>query len=121
MSRVFSVPTALRQFPNELLRWFLERLGHGVLNVPWENLKHESGIVPSTADRTPLSPGQFDAVDGALRPVFDLACPTGIAAVRGAGVRLGDTSLPDELPQEGSLYEQAMWAWLNRRDAVDDA
>jgi hypothetical protein len=106
--------------PNRLLRQFLERLGHAGLDVPWDGLR-ERNIDPIVRALGTLTPTQFDAVEGALRTVYDLACDTGVAAILEAGELSGDPDLHAAMPQKAGLYERAMWAWLNRPAVVDRA
>lgn len=120
MSRVFSLHTVLRQVPNRLIRQLLNGLGRNDLDVPWEGLR-ERDIDPILDALNTLSTPEFDSVEGVLHAVFDLACPTGIAAIR--EMRMCETGGEpgDDLPAEAGLYEQVMWAWLNWQGAVEQA
>ena len=119
MSRVFSIRTVLRQTPNRLVRQLLERLGHTDLEVPWDELG-ERDVEPVVEQLNTLTVPEFDAVEGALHAVFDLACHTGVGAIR--EMRACETAGEPggELPDAG-LYEQAVWAWLHWPTAVEQA
>jgi hypothetical protein len=119
MSRVFSIRIVLRQTPNRLTRQFLARLGHLDLEIPWDELG-ERDIEPIVDALNTLTGPEFDAVEGVLHAVFDLACATGVAAVREMRACLNDGEL-GELPQDAGLYEQVMWAWIHWPDAVEQA
>ncbi len=120
MSRAFSIHTVLRQTPNRLLREFLARLGRDELDIPWEALG-ERDIEPILDAINALPGAEIDAVEGVLHTVFDLACDTGVAAIRDARACSTAGAPGDDLPQDASLYEQAMWAWLRWPDAVEQA
>ncbi|MBN9524153.1 hypothetical protein J0H58_37530 [bacterium] len=119
MSRVFSVPTVLRMLPHDLLRAFLARLGHPDLPVPWDDL-HARDPGPVVRALAALPAAAFDAVEAALHAVHDLACESGMAAIREAADP-GDGGPPGpaaaDMPDAG-LYPRAVWAWLNHPDVV---
>ncbi len=122
MSRVFSLSTVLRQVPHRLIREILTRFDLGVADIPWETLR-ERDIDPVIAVINTLPAGAFDAVEGALHAIFDLACPSGITAVREAREAIGWTPREEveDLPAEAGLYEQAAWAWLHGSAAFEQA
>lgn len=119
MSRVFSVPTVLRMTANSLLRQFFDRIGHGHLDVPWDELR-ERDIQPVLDSLARLPRALFDRVEADLHSVFDLACESGINAILEAGAAGGD-DLAALMPRDGGAYGQAMWVWLHRRDVFDRA
>jgi hypothetical protein len=118
MSRVFSLGTVLRMTPNALVRAFLAKLGHAAPDVPWADLG-ERDVEPIIDALNALTAPELDTAEGVLHAVFDLACPTGVAAVRDMLALAGDD--PGTLPSDVSLYEQVMCAWLRRPEAVEQA
>jgi hypothetical protein len=120
MSRVFSVPTVLRQTSNARVRELLARLGHTDLDVPWDGLA-EKDIDPVHHALKTLPATRYDAVEGLFRTVFDLACDTGIAAIREAAACLDNAAGLAGLPVDDGLYDQVVWAWLHQLEVVEFA
>jgi hypothetical protein len=120
MSRQFSIPTVLRMVPNELLEQFFTRLELGDLDIKWEELG-EREIDPVLKEIGELNRTQQDAIEGALRSVFDLACETGIDAIFEAATKCGDLDLPSAMPSDSGPYAKAMWTWLHRGEAFEKA
>lgn len=120
MSRQFSIPTVLRMVPNELLAQFFDRLGLGDLDINWAELG-EREPEPIVKEISQLSRAQQDAIEGALRSVFDLACESGIDAIFEAALKSGDWDLPQSMPKDLGPYAKAMWTWLNRAKAFEKA
>jgi hypothetical protein len=120
MSRVFSAALVLRQTSHVLTRQLLARLGHPDLPVPWDGLP-ERDVDPVLAAVRALPRPAQDEVEGALRTVFDLACGTGVAAIREAAASLGEDALPPDAPADGGVYDLAAWAWIHRPRAVEVA
>ncbi|MBP3954846.1 hypothetical protein J8F10_06060 [Gemmata sp. G18] len=120
MSRVFSIPTVLRMVPHDLLRRFFERLGHTDLPIPWAQLKKRDPR-PVLAAVQGLEAAQVDAIEAALHTVFDLACDTGLAAIReSAEFDDGPAPLAD-VPDDATLYHHAMAAWVANPDVIGRA
>lgn len=118
MSRVFTLRTVLRQVPNRLLREVLARLGVPAHALAWDDLR-ERDVEPVVDALSTLPPGPYDAVEGTLHLIYDLACATGIAAVRETREALGGDA--GDLPDEASVYEQAAWAWLHWPEVAEQA
>jgi hypothetical protein len=118
MSRVFSVRTVLRQTSNNLLRQLLDQLEHTRLNINWGELD-DKDIEPIHRALKTLPAVRYDEVEGILRTIFDLACETGIAAIHEAVTCLDIPAALTGFPSEDGLYNQALWAWLHRREAVE--
>lgn len=120
MSRQFSIPTVLRMVPNSLLKEFFVRLDHGDLEIDWEKLK-EREIEPIIKSLCEMPRGDQDTIEGEMRSVFDLACPSGIDAVFEGAIRCGELTLPAAMPEDLAPYGKSMWAWLNRPEAFRKA
>lgn len=120
MSRVFSIPTALRVLPNDLLRRFFAKLDHADLDVNWDALgKHDPKPIMKAI--LGLEQAQFDRIEAALHTLFNLACDTGIAAIRESG-ELTDGPPPlAEIPEGATTYHQAVAAWIANPDAITRA
>src|SRR5215218_9915976 len=120
MSRVFSAALVLRQTSHALTRQVLARLGHLDLPVPWDDLP-ERDVDPILGAVRTLPRAAQDEVEGALRTVFDLACGSGVAAIREAAASLGEDALPADAPDDGGVYDLAAWAWVNHPRVVEVA
>jgi hypothetical protein len=99
MSRQFSSATVLRMVPNSLLALLFDRLGLGDLNIAWEKLGQRE-ITQALKAINLLGRPEQDAVEGALRSVFDLACDAGIDAIFEAAAKTGDLDLPRQMPSD---------------------
>jgi hypothetical protein len=97
--------------PNELLAQFFIRLGLGDLDIKWHELG-EREPEPIVKEISQLNRSQQDAIEGALRSVFDLACESGIDAIFEAALKAGDLDLPQSIPHDVGPYAKAMWTWL---------
>lgn len=120
MSRQFSIPTVLRMVPNDQLQEFFQRLGHGDLDIPWQEMG-EREVGPMIKAIGGLTPHDQDKVEAELRSVFDLACESGTGAIFEAAINCGDLSMPASMPHDTGPYAKAMWAWLNRPEAFSKA
>ena len=120
MSRQFSIPTVLRMVPNSLLKAFFEELEHGDFDPCWPELK-EREIDPILDYISDLPLDQMNKIEGVLRSVFDLACPSGFDALLEAGTHCDEPDLGSLVPEELSVQGLAMWAWLNYREVFDKA
>lgn len=117
MSRVFSIPTFLRQTSNHLLRELLARLGHADLSIPWDDLQ-EKDIDPIHQALKSLTAAHFDDIEGQCRSLFDLACTTGLPAIREAAQAMECETILADLPQDAGLYDPVVWAWLHNDELV---
>jgi len=62
-----------------------------------------------------------DTIEGEMRSVFDLACPSGIDAIFEGAIRCGELTLSAAMPEDLAPYGKSMWAWLNRSEAFKKA
>ena len=122
MSRVFSIPTALRVFPAELLAQFFERLGHRVI------AGHCRGSRTDRIKRIQEAIGNFsnarklDAIESPLHTLFDLACDTGIVAIYEAGSWCDPPrNLVDTIPGQNGMEGKVLWVWLNYPEVIEAA
>ena len=120
MTRQFSLPTILRMVPNELLKEFFDNSGHSEFDPRWSELK-EREIEPILDYLTDLELAEQNKLEGALRNIFDLACPSGFDAFLEAGHNCGIKELGSIIPNELGPYGRAMWVWLHHRDIFDNA
>jgi hypothetical protein len=120
MSRVFTIPTVLRALPADMLRRFFEALGHDQLGVAWERLRKRDPK-PLLAAIQRLAPERVDEIESALHAVFDLACDTGIAAIRESEACFEEPSALAALPEGATPYHQAMAAWLANPEVISRA
>jgi len=120
MSRHFSIPSVLRMVPNELLRRFFVQLPHPCYSIDWDRMgeRQAEGLVNLLA-MWPLDASEF--VEGVLRNVFDLACESGLQALREAASDLGMFDRMKDAFLDGSLYYRAMRAWLEAPEVFEKA
>lgn len=120
MSRHFSLPSVLRQIPNELLQQFFEQMPYPCYSIDWHQLREReaSGLV-NLLRLWPDEARQF--VEEVLRNVFELACPSGNQAFREAASELGVLHEFQNPLSTGSLYRRAMWVWLESPDVFEKA
>ncbi|RLS53455.1 MAG: hypothetical protein DWH91_14440 [Planctomycetota bacterium] len=120
MSRHFSIPTVLRMVPNTLLRKFLTQLPHSCDGIDWDHMGERQAESLVHLLRTwPADAREF--VEGVLRNVFELACESGHQALREAAVELHQQSHVLLAMSQGSLYQRAMWAWLEAPEVFEAA
>ena len=98
-SRQFSLPTVLRMVPNTLLKACFEELGHGQFDPNWAELKKKE-IDPILDYLEELPVEQLNEIEGVLRNVFDLGCPSGYDALVEAGPHCGVPDLSSVVPDE---------------------
>jgi len=119
-SRHFSLQTALRMIPNELLRQFLEQFPYPCYSLDWERLGERQW--QAIVDTLKLWPENARlAVEAILLNVFELACDTGIRAIREAANRLESRGILKYLDRGVQPYRVAMWTWLESSDVFDQA
>jgi hypothetical protein len=112
--------TVFRVVPHQLLREFFGRHGLAHLDVALEQCGKRN-VQPLLDAVLALPPREFDRVEADLHNVFDLACDTGMVAYIEAAGFCGVPRPADELPEDAGLYHKALWAWLNHRDAFENA
>ena len=112
-SRQFSLPTVLRMVPNTLLKACFEELGHGQFDPNWAELKKKE-IDPILDYLEELPVEQLNEIEGVLRNVFDLGCPSGYDALVEAAPNCGVPNLSSVVPDELCVYGRAMWTWLHQ-------
>ncbi len=119
MSRQFSLPTVIRMVHKELLAQFFIQLKNPCWGLNWNERprRHVDSILQCLDC---FEPKQREAAELILRNVFDLACPTGILAIRDAAKML-QPALLQKLPDSINLYCQAMWTWLNAPEVFEQA
>lgn len=115
MTRVFSLPTVLRQVPKPLLGRFFRCLNVSVPGIDWATLG-ERDIQPILNVLFGLPNADMVPVENELRTVFEMACDAGINALIETAGALGDHGLAERMPQDQTAYGRAMWAWLEHRD-----
>lgn len=115
MSRVFNLPTVLRQVPNRLLRQFFAKQQVALPGVYWNELR-ERDIQPILEALQAINPASLLVVEAELRSVFEMGCEGGVQALQESAAALGDHDLIERLPAEDTAYGQAMWVWLNHPD-----
>lgn len=119
MSRQFSLHTVYRMLTNDLLAQFFTQLKNPCYGMDWS--KRPRRHVDSVDFQMRwFDPKQRDAAELVLRQVFDLACATGIEAIRRAAI-IKECPIVKRLPQDMNLYCQAMWTWLNAPDVFEHA
>jgi hypothetical protein len=119
MSRVFSVQAVLRQTSLTLIRDLLARLNLTHLPIDWDSKGDNTDTVYDALLTLPAT--QYDAVEGLFRTLFDLACSTGIAAVREAAICLDQAVVLSHMPMTDGLYDSVAWMWLQNEDVVEFA
>lgn len=120
MSRHFSIPSVLRMVPNELLERFFVQFRQNCYGVPWDRMgEREAGKLVNLLRMWPDDIREF--IEGVLRNVFDLACESGVQAIREAAVDLGMHARLTEAFYSGNLYHQAMWVWLEVPEVFEKA
>lgn len=120
MARHFSLTSVLRQVPNDLLQRFFVQLPHPCYSINWNRMgqREAEGLV-HLLNMWPDEARQF--VEEVLRNVFDLACPSGNQALREAAIDLGLLSKFQNAFAYGSLYQRAMWTWLEAPEVFEKA
>jgi hypothetical protein len=84
MNRFISIPTILRMVPKSLLQQFFGKLGFPALPVDWAHLR--SGEIRPILDAiSRVGTNEQMAIENALYDVSNLACSSGITALREAG------------------------------------
>jgi hypothetical protein len=121
MSRIFSIPTALRVFPRDLLGRFFSKLGQ--CEIAKSCGEKRGGIWHIHEAIIKVTSGQeLDAIERHLHSLFDLACDTGLEAIYEAGLRDNPgRELANEIPEEGGVYGKVMWVWLKYPKVIKDA
>ncbi len=88
MARHFSLPSVLRQVPNDLLQRFFIQLPHPCYSIDWNRMGQREAVgLVHLLKMWPDEARQF--VEEVLRNVFDLACTSGNQALREAAADLG--------------------------------
>lgn len=122
MTRTFSIPTVLRMVPNNLLKQFLEDLGHGGFDPKWDELKKRDDIVqPFLAYMDELPKPQYDQLESGLHNVSDLASDGGFNALLEAGEACNIPNLGTLVPDNLGVWGRTMWLWLNHREIFEKA
>lgn len=122
MTRPFSIPTVLRMVPNDLLKQFLEDLGHGEFDPKWDELKKRDDIVqPFLAYMDELPRPKYDELESGLHNVSDLASDGGFNALLEAGDACRIPNLGTLVPEDLCVWGRTMWVWLNHREIFDKA
>ncbi len=119
MSRQFSIATVYRMVTNDLLAQFFTQLKNPCYSMDW-NRRPRRHVVSMECLMKWFDPQQREAAELILRNVFDLACRTGIEAIRNAGRALHQSQRLRELP-DGNLYCQALWTWLHAPEVFEHA
>lgn len=120
MSRHFSIPTVLRMVPNELLRQFLSQLPYPCYSIDWNRMgERQAERLVHLLRMWPAEAKEF--VESVLRNVFELACEAGQQALREAAKELNQPFTVFQAKSCGSLYQQAMWAWLETPEIFETA
>ncbi len=117
MSRQFSLATVCRMVPNDLLAQFFRRLKNPCFGMDWRHRprRHVESVLQCLEY---FSPAQRAAAELILRQVFELACASGIAALRDAARQF---AVLDRLPSGYAPYALAMWTWLNHPQVFEHA
>jgi hypothetical protein len=105
MSRQFSLPTVIRMVNNELLAQFFVQLQNPCWGMKWSERprRHVESVLQCLGY---FEPKQREAAELIFRNVFDLACPTGVIAIRDAAKMLRPTLL-EQWPDSLNPYCQA--------------
>jgi hypothetical protein len=120
MARHFSIPSVLRLVPNDLLQRFFDQLPHAAGEIDWRWLgERQAATLTNVLCRWPDESREF--VEGVLRNVFDLACESGQQALREAAADLDERDRLLPALSYGSLYQRAMWIWLEAPDVFEQA
>jgi hypothetical protein len=106
--------------PNVLLKECFEKLGHGEFDPRWADLKKKE-IDPILDYLEDLPVEQLNEIEGVLRNVFDLGCPSGYDALVEAAAHCGVGNLSFVVPDVLCVYGRAMWAWLHYRQVFEKA
>ncbi|MFV0446141.1 MAG: hypothetical protein ACK5Q5_21400 [Planctomycetaceae bacterium] len=120
MARHFSIPAVLRLVPNDLLQRFFVQFRQNCYGIPWDRMgERQAEKLVNLLRMWPDDVREF--IEGVLRNVFDLACETGVQALREAADELGQRAQLNAGLQTGSLYRRAMWAWLEAPEVFEKA
>ncbi|MCA9081978.1 MAG: hypothetical protein KDA58_15560, partial [Planctomycetaceae bacterium] len=120
MARHFSIPAVLRLIPNELLKEFFLQFRLNCYGIPWDRMgERQAEKLVNLLRMWPDDTREF--IDGVLRNVFDLACESGLQALREAAEDLSQQDKLSAALQTGSLYRRAMWAWLEAPEVFEKA
>jgi hypothetical protein len=106
--------------PNALLRQFFAQLGLTLWSLNWDRLG-ERQVEPILTALRWLPESQQELAEASLRNVFELACETGLEALRDVAGDRGADGLFARGPDYGTPYQRAMWMWLNQPDLFDQA
>lgn len=119
MSRQFSIATVCRMVTNDLLAQFFTQLKNPCYGMDWTRRprRHVDSIECLLQW---FDPPQREAAELILRNVFDLACRTGIEAIRDAAREQQQLQRLNELP-DGNPYCQALWTWLHLPEVFERA
>lgn len=108
--------------PNDLLKEFLEDLGHEEFDPKWDELKKRDDIVlPFLAYMDELPRPKYDELESGLHSVSDLASDGGFNALLEAGEACGMPNLGTLVPEDLCVWGRTMWVWLNHREIFDKA
>ncbi|WP_417849393.1 hypothetical protein [Thalassoglobus sp.] len=118
MARHFSLPSVLRQVPNELLQRFFTQLPVPCYSIDWTRMgQRQAEHLVNLLRLWPSETREF--VEDVLRNVFDLACDRGQQALREAATELGESVLLDRTLSTGNLYHRTMRVWLDAPDVFE--
>jgi hypothetical protein len=110
MNRFFSIPAILRLVPLPVLLRFFQKMGLDPCAVNWQNLS-SGDVLPIIAAISRMGIAEQMAIKNTLLQISDLACDSGIAALREAGGR--DMHLAD-----GPLCT-AMLVWIEHPEIFE--
>ena len=120
MSRQFSLGTVFRMVTNELLAQFFVQLENPCWGMDWQRRpRRHVESVQQCMDYFECP--QREAAELILRHVFDLACRSGIEAIRDAARLLQGDNLLRQIPESMNPHCQAMWTWLNAPQVFEQA
>jgi hypothetical protein len=112
MNRFFSIPAILRLAPQPVLLRFFQKMGLDPRAVNWQNLS--SGEVrPIIEAISRMTVAEQMAIENTLSQISELACDSGIAALREAGCKTCDMHLA-----EGPLCA-AMQVWIDHPEIFE--
>jgi hypothetical protein len=112
MNRFFSIPAILRLAPQPVLLRFFQKMGLDPCAVDWQNLS-SGDVRPIIAAISGMAVAEQMAIANVLYQIADLACESGIAALREAGGETCDMHLA-----EGPLCA-AMQVWIDQPEIFE--
>ncbi len=107
MSKVFSLPTVLRQVPKTLLGRFFAKVNIPIPGVEWQTHR-ERDVQPLLTVLNALPNAEMVPVESELHAIHDLSCEVGVNALVETAAAHGNHDLAERLPEGLSAYGQAM-------------